>query len=150
MSITSSVLSCLLVVIAGASVALQQILNANLRAHLGSPWWAGSASYLVGLFAMLAVAFLAPGPRFAEAFTGTAPWVSWTGGLFGAIFVGIAILMVPKLGAATTVALIVVGQMIASLAFDHLGILGIQQQSVSLIRVAGAGCLILGAILIRA
>ncbi len=26
---------------AGASVALQQVLNANLRAQLGSPWWAG-------------------------------------------------------------------------------------------------------------
>lgn len=150
MSITSHALSYLLVVLAGASVALQQLLNANLRAHLGSPWWAGSVSYLVGLAAMLAVALIAPGPRFAESFSGAAPWTSWTGGLFGALFIDIAILMVPRLGAATTLALIVVGQMIGSLAFDHFGVLGIQQQPATLIRMAGAACLILGVVLIRA
>lgn len=150
MSFPSQALSCLLVVFAGASVALQQVLNANLRAHLGSPWWAGSVSYLVGLVAMLAVAFIAPGPRFSESFTGGASWMSWTGGLFGAVFIGIAIFMVPRLGAATTLALIVVGQMLGSLLFDHFGLLGIQQQPATLIRMAGAACLILGVVLIRA
>lgn len=150
MSLTSYALSSLLVVLAGASVALQQVLNASLRAHLGSPWWAGSASYLVGLAAMLAAALLAPGPRFTEAFPGAAPWTAWTGGLFGAVFIGIAILMLPRLGAATTLALIVVGQMTASLAFDHFGILGIQQQPATLVRMAGAVCLILGVVMIRA
>ncbi len=149
MSFSASLWSHLLVVLAGVSVALQQVLNANLRAHLGSPWWAGSVSYLVGLLAMLAVALIAPGPRFSESFSGGAGWLSWSGGLFGAIFIGIAILMVPRLGAATTLALIVVGQMLGSLAFDHFGILGIQQQSASLLRMAGAACLIVGVILIR-
>jgi transporter family-2 protein len=143
-------LSCLLAIFAGTSVALQQVLNAHLRAHLGSPWWAGSVSYLVGLVAMVSVALAAPGPRFKESFVGGAPWMSWTGGLFGAIFIGIAILMVPRLGAATTLALIVVGQMVGSLVFDHFGVLGIQQQPASLVRMGGAGFLILGVVLIRA
>lgn len=149
MPLTSSAFSHLLVVFAGASVALQQILNANLRSHLGSPWWAGAVSYFMGLMAMLAVALIAPGPRFSESFAGTSPWVSWMGGLFGAIFIGIAILMVPRLGAATTLALIVVGQMLGSLVFDHFGLLGIPQQPASLIRMAGAAFLILGVVLIR-
>ena len=148
-SYASYTLSYLLVVCAGVSVAFQQILNANLRAHLGSPWWAGSVSYFAGLVAMLLIALIAPGPRLGESLTGTAPWISWTGGLFGAIFIGIAILMVPRLGAATTLALVVVGQMVGSLAFDHFGILGIPQQPASLIRMAGAACLMLGAVLIR-
>ena len=46
----------LLVVGAGVSVALQQVLNANLRMELGSPWWAGFVSYLLGTIVMLAVA----------------------------------------------------------------------------------------------
>jgi len=150
MPFSSSVFSYLLVVFAGACVALQQVLNANLRAHLGSPWWAGSVSYLVGLIAMLAVALIAPGPRFTESFTGGASWLSWSGGIFGAIFIGVAVLMVPRLGAATTIALIVVGQMLGSLAFDHFGVLGIQAHPASLVRMAGAGCLILGVVLIRA
>lgn len=98
---------------------------------------------------MLAVALLVPGPRFSESFSSGASWISWTGGVFGAIFIGIAILMVPRLGAATTLTLIVVGQMIGSLAFDHFGLLGIQQQSISLMRVAGVACLVLGVVLVR-
>lgn len=151
MSPTSYVLSCLWVVCAGASVALQQVLNANLRGHLGSPWWAGSVSYLVGLLVMLACAVLMPGPRLAEVFSGGgSSWVAWTGGLFGALFIGISIFMVPRLGVATTLALIVVGQMAGALALDHLGAFGMPQESVSLTRMAGAVCLVLGVVLVRA
>ena len=57
--------------------------------------------------------------------------------------------MVPRLGAATVLALIVVGQMLGSLAFDHFGLLGLAQHPVSPIRLAGAALLILGAVLIR-
>lgn len=149
MSIAVSAVSYLLVVGAGVSVALQQVLNANLRADLGSPWWAGFVSYVVGMLAMLAVALLAPGPRLAEAVGGVGSWVTWTGGLFGALFIGTAILMVPRLGAATVLALIVVGQMLGSLAFDHIGLLGLPQQPVSPTRLAGAASLILGVVLIR-
>ena len=101
--------SYLLVIGAGVSVALQQVLNANLRAELGSPWWAGFVSYFVGMLAMLAVALTSPGPRLSASFIESTSWLSWTGGLFGAMFIGTAILMVPRLGAATVLALIVVG-----------------------------------------
>ena len=146
---TASVLSYLLAVLAGVSVATQQVLNANLRVHLDSPWWAGCVSYFVGLATMLAVALAAPGPRFDETFRSIGSWIPWTGGVFGALFIGIAILMVPRLGAATTLALIVVGQMIGSLVFDHFGLLGIPQHAASPIRIVGASCLILGVVLIR-
>lgn len=141
--------SYLLVVGAGVSVALQQVLNANLRAEIGSPWWAGFVSYFVGMLAMLAVALTSSGPRLSDGFAGVTSWLSWTGGLFGALFIGTAILMVPRLGAATVLALIVVGQMVGSLAFDHFGLFGLSQQPVSVTRLAGAASLILGVVLIR-
>ncbi len=143
------VFSYLLVVGAGVSVALQQVLNANLRTAIGSPWWAGFVSYFVGMLAMLAVALAVPGPRLSESFAGSTSWLTWSGGLFGALFIGTAILMVPRLGAATVLALIVVGQMVGSLAFDHFGLFGLVQQPVSVARLAGAASLILGVVLIR-
>jgi bacterial/archaeal transporter family-2 protein len=118
----------LLVVGAGVSVALQQVLNANLRMELGSAWWAGFISYFVGTLAMLAVAIMSGGP-----------WLSGT----------MAILMVPRLGAATVLALIVVEQMLGSLTFDHFGLLGVPQHPVNPIRLAGAAFLIFGVVLIR-
>jgi len=117
----------LFVIGAGISVALQQILNANLRVQLQSPWWAGFISYFVGMVAMLAVATVMPGPRLSLSTIQASPgaWVAWTGGIFGAIFIITAILMVPRLGAAMVLTLIVVGQMVGSLAFDHFGAFGV-------------------------
>lgn len=99
---------------------------------------------------MVSVALLAPGPKLSESLAGSPPWLSWSGGLFGAIFIGIAIVTMPRLGAATTLALIVVGQMLGSLTFDHFGLLGIQQHPASFTRLAGAAFLILGVVLVRA
>jgi bacterial/archaeal transporter family-2 protein len=140
---------CLWVIGAGVSVALQQVLNANLRIELGSPWWAGFVSYFIGTVAMLAVAITSGGPCLSGALAERTNWISWTGGIFGAIFIGTAILMVPRLGAATVLALIVVGQMIGSLMFDHFGVLGLPQHPANLTRLAGAAFLILGVVLIR-
>jgi len=139
----------LLIVGAGVSLAFQQILNANLRIELGSAWWAGLISYLVGTLAMLAVAIASGGPWLSATMAARTSWVSWTGGIFGAIFIATAILMVPRFGAATVLALIVVGQMLGSLTFDHFGLLGIPQHPANPIRLAGAAFLILGVVLIR-
>lgn len=76
--------------------------------------------------------------------------MSWTGGLFGAIFIAVVILMMPKLGAAYVICLIVVGQMVGSLLFDHFGILGLQQQPITLVRALGGVLLIAGVLLVRA
>jgi bacterial/archaeal transporter family-2 protein len=146
----TNTLFCLLVVVAGISVSLQQVLNARLRAELGSPWWAGLISFLGGTLVMLTVAdgkgeSLPSGPSVART-----SWASWTGGFFGVVFVRVAILMVPRLGATVVVALVVLGQMLGSLTFDHfVGVLGIPQHSASPIRLVGAALLILGVVLVR-
>jgi bacterial/archaeal transporter family-2 protein len=77
------------------------------------------------------------------------PWISGTGGIFGAAFIATSIFMVPRLGTATVVTLIVAGQLLSSMAFDHFGLLGTPQHPVTMLRLAGAACLIIGAMLIR-
>jgi bacterial/archaeal transporter family-2 protein len=134
---------------AGVSFVFQQAVNANLRAEIGSPWWAGFISYLGGTLAMLAMALVLREPWLSGTMAVRSSWISWTGGIFGAIYIAISILMLPRLGAATVVALIVVGQMVGSLIFDQLGLLGVPQHSATLVRIAGAGFLIFGAVLIR-
>jgi len=139
----------LLVIAAGASVAFQQVLIANLRMQVGSAWWAAVASYLVGLLFTLAIALIVPGPKMTDIIPRGGDWLPWFGGIFGAIFLAITILMVPKLGAATTISLIIVGQLTLSLVMDHFGLLGLPIQPVSAIKMLGAGFLILGVVLIR-
>jgi transporter family-2 protein len=144
-----NILAPLLVVAAGCSVALQQLLNANLGKALQSTWWAGFVSYLGGTLVMLLILVLAGDRSLSSAMIARAPWVSWTGGIFGAAFIATSILMVPRLGTATVVTLVVAGQLLSSLAFDHFGLLGTPQHHVTMLRLAGAACVITGAVLIR-
>lgn len=143
------ILPAALAVLAGVSVVTQQILNANLRAALSSATWSGFASYFVGLACMAVLALALREPPPSVALLRQVPWWAWTGGLFGAIFIGLAILLVPQLGAATFIVLVVAGQMLASIAFDHFGWLGLDPRPVDFSRLLGIVLLIGGVVLIR-
>ena len=134
---------------AGVGLVAQQALNASLRTPLNSAAWAGFASYFVGLVSMavLILALRDPAPPLSAA--ARIPWWAWTGGIFGAIYIALAVVLLPEIGAATFVALLVAGQLFASLAFDHFGWLGLDQRPVDPTRLIGAGLLIAGVALIR-
>ena len=142
-------LPILLAVAAGVSLVVQQALNANLRTALASAAWSGFTSYLVGTLCMALLALALRDPVPGASVAARIPWWAWSGGLFGAIFIGLAILLIPQIGAATFIALLVTGQMLASLAFDHFGLLGVPVHPASLVRLAGAAFLVLGAVLVR-
>jgi bacterial/archaeal transporter family-2 protein len=139
----------LLAIMAGVSVVIQQALNANLRGLIGSAAWSGFISYFLGVFCMVALAITFRDPIPSAAIASRVPWWAWSGGVFGAIFIGLSILLVPMLGAATFLALLVTGQMLSSVAFDHFGLFGLAQRSLDLPRVIGVLLLIGGVVLIR-
>ena len=145
----SLALPIFLAIAAGVSVVTQQVLNANLRLALGSAAWSGFISYALGLIcmALLAAALRDPLPSLGAA--ARIPWWAWSGGVFGAIFIGLAIVLVPQLGAATFIALLISGQMLGSMVFDHFGWFGLAQRPIDLPRLLGAALLIGGVVLIR-
>jgi transporter family-2 protein len=134
---------------AGISLLVQVAVNARLRTGLASWSWAGLVSYLGGALTMAAL-LLVQRPAWPTAtMRGGVPWWGWMGGLFGAVYIVLGIVSVQRLGAASTVALVVAGQMLASLVFDHFGLLGLAQHPASTPRLLGAAMLIGGVILIR-
>jgi transporter family-2 protein len=134
---------------AGISFVFQQAVNADLRVELGSPWWAGFVSYLGGTIVMLAVALLLREPANWSSALAHGRWLSWSGGAFGAIYIAVSIFLLPHFGAATIIGLIVAGQMLGSLAFDHFGLFGLQVHALSPVRAVGAVCLVAGVVLVR-
>jgi len=134
---------------AGISVATQQVLNASLRTSLTSPAWAGFFSYLVGLLTMIVVLFALGEHLPSWRAMANTPWWAWGGGVLGGIFILLAILLLPSLGAATLIALVVAGQMLATITIDHFGLFGLTPHPASLSRLLGAGLLIAGVILVR-
>jgi bacterial/archaeal transporter family-2 protein len=145
----SALLPAFLAIAAGVSVVIQQALNANLRSALHSAAWSGFISYAVGLacMALLALAFRDPVP--AANVAARIPLWALSGGVFGAIFIGLGIFLVPQIGTATFLALLVTGQMLGSIVFDHFGWLGLTQRPVDAPRLIGVALLIGGVVLIR-
>ncbi|MEH3118263.1 MAG: DMT family transporter [Methylorubrum populi] len=136
--------------LAGTAFVVQQAINAGLKGALGSGLWAGFVNFAVGGLAigLLALALREPLPSLDAA--ARAPWYAWTGGLLGALYVVGTIFLIPRLGAAAVVALLIVGQMLMSLALDHFGGLGVPVHEASLPRLGGALLLIVGVVLICA
>ena len=139
----------LLAVMAGLSFVMQQAVNVNLRASLGSAAWAGFVSYVGGSVCMLVTALALRDPTPHVGVIVKSNWWAWSGGLFGAIYIGIAIVLVPRLGTAAFVTLLVAGQMLASLVFDHYGLFGLVRHPVDLYRLLGAALLVAGVVLVR-
>ena len=78
-----------------------------------------------------------------------APWWAWVGGLLGAVYVLATIVIIPRLGAATTVGLILAGQVIASIVIDHFGLIRVPVHELNVPRLAGAVLIVVGVALVQ-
>ena len=134
---------------AGISVAVQQVLNGGLRTALQSPAWAGFASYLGGLLTMMVVLVVLREQLPSWKLVAATPWWAWSGGILGGVFILLVILLLPPLGAATLLALVVAGQMSAAVIMDHFGAFGLAQHPVSMSRLTGVALVIAGVVLIK-
>jgi len=138
----------LLAAAAGAGLAAQAGINAQLRAATGSALWTSiiSASLTVVLLgAALAV------QRDALALSGYAryPWWIWIGGIAGAVYVLAVVAFTRSLGVATLFAAVIAGQLSAGLIIDHFGWLNVPVHRASPERLLGAVLLVAGMALIR-
>ena len=143
-----SLFAMLAVVFGGAATALQAPTNAKMMTAVGSPVNAAFVSFAVGTAALgILAVVLQTRPDMAA--SRALPWYAWVGGLYGAIFVVAATWGVPKLGVATTITLMVAGQLLLSLVLDHFGVMDVPKQPMNLGRVAGVALVLIGVLLVR-
>ena len=139
----------LLAALAGAMLPAQAAINARLGRAVGSPVWAAAISGVVLTIALtlVAAALTRAGPRTDG--LGGLPWWAWVGGLCGAVTLAATTAVAPRLGTAGTIALVMAGQVVCSLALDQFGLLGLEGQPISGKRIAAAALLLTGAALMR-
>jgi transporter family-2 protein len=141
--------SYLFAVAAGAMLPFQFGINAVLARYVDGAARAALVSFVVGSLALLAAVLLFSRGTPSLAKAGAAPWWVWVGGLLGAFYVLGSVVTAPQLGAATLVALILAGQAAASLAVDHFGLVGFQENPVTPGRLVGIALVALGVVLVR-
>lgn len=140
--------------VAGVLMPVQAGINALLHREVGHPIGAAFVSFFVGTLALMALYAVlyftarAPAPALGKLLS--APWfIVYTGGLIGAFAVFTMLTAAPKLGVSVLMASFFGGQMIASLAIDHFGLLGFSEQPMNLWRALGVAFLVAGVFLIR-
>ena len=134
----------------GCIIPLQAIANHSLRVSLGSgAVFAAMINFLIGSVILILVCVLS-GEKWGSVFklSSIAPW-QLVGGAIGATFVFGTTLLAPRIGLATMLCLVTAGQIIASLAIDRIGILGMVERELSVPRAIGATLVIVGVLLVN-
>ncbi|UTW58067.1 DMT family transporter [Kordiimonas sp. SCSIO 12603] len=132
---------------AGAVLPLQALINARLGTAVGGASSASAISFAVGTLGLMIFLAVTKMPNFNTAQLASLPWWAWIGGLLGAYFVATATMTAPVLGAASMVALVIGGQVVASLFLDHYGIMN-EAQPINWQKASGALLLIIGVYMI--
>ena len=138
----------ILAFVAGMALTIQVGINSTLRHGLGNPAMATLVSFLVGTAGLALFLLLARTPLPTRPAIASVPAWAWFGGLVGACYVATTVIVGPRLGSATLLALVGLGQLLAALAIDHYGWIGFPQHSISTLRILGAVLLFSGVLLI--
>lgn len=139
----------LIAFVAGGLLAIQAAVNAKLGRGLDSPPMAAFVSFVVGLIGLLIyLTFSHPALPSAGALSQIPLW-AWMGGLLGAAYVVVTIVVTPRVGVATLTGFVVAGQLFASLILDHFGLFELPKHSLSLGRLLGALLLLAGVVLLK-
>jgi bacterial/archaeal transporter family-2 protein len=132
---------------------VQGAINAKLRGELHAPLAVGLVSFTVAtltiaiVLLVLIAAGRTPRPRYGA--LRTVPWWGWLGGACAAAYVMATFMLLPEIGAATTIALTVTGQQLASAAVDHIGAFRMARRPLSTARLIGLALLVLGCLLVQ-
>jgi len=141
----SSLFLVIAVFIGGIAAAVQPVINARLATRTGV-LESATVSFAVGTAVLLVLSLTAS----KGSFRGLADAQTWemSGGLYGAFFVALMILAVPRLGVTTVMAALIVAQLVTGLVFDHYGLMGMRVAPFDLKQVLGVVLLVLGTVLI--
>ncbi|WP_409303818.1 DMT family transporter [Peribacillus sp. SCS-155] len=111
----------LLAVIGGIAIAFQVQINGTLGKRVGAIESA-FVSFCIGTAALFFMTlFFGRGNIIS---VGTVPKWQLFGGLLGAFYVYMSVLVVPKIGVASTLIGVVAGQIVIGALIDHFGLLG--------------------------
>jgi bacterial/archaeal transporter family-2 protein len=136
--------------LAAMLLPVQAAVNAQLARALGNPVAATAVSFGAGfcLLVLLCLVVFRELPPLAQ-IARIPPWLFFTGGTLGVIYLVGNVVLVPRLGAATLFTFAIAGQLTCALLLDQFGLLGLAVREISLGRVAGAVLVLVGAVMVR-
>lgn len=127
----------------GMAVALQPSINGRLAQRIGAVE-SSCISFAVGTLILFTIVLL--GGRIGNLRgIAQAGWWEFSGGLLGAVFVTLTIVIVPRIGTASAMAATIAAQLITGLLLDQFGFLGFRTIAMDGKRALGVALLLIGA-----
>ena len=140
----------LIALLAGGFIALQAPINAEVATRLGHPLTAATMSFCVGTVALILVTLLFARQSSDLGALKTLPlYMLLGGGLLGAVYVTVNLMLAPRIGVAAIMALGIAGQLVAALLIDRLGLFELMERGLTVGRVSGAMLVLVGALMVR-
>ncbi|OUS28204.1 hypothetical protein A9Q99_11730 [Gammaproteobacteria bacterium 45_16_T64] len=140
----------LLALVAGAAIAIQSSMNAQLGVLLKSSMLSTSVAFLCsGVFTVCAMLLSTKHyPQAAE--LKSVPWYLWfSGGALSAFGVGMFYYLIPKMGVGSMMSYALSGQMLIAITASHFGWFGLPVTSINTVKAFGAISLIAGVLLLN-
>lgn len=131
--------------IAGLCACFQATTNGHWQARIG----VHSTVVVNGIIvAVLAILFFLVGNQtsFAKVSSEIHPWIVLNG-ICGFTILTITALTFPRIGAASVIVLMIAGQLMTAVIFDHFSVLNLPRHPVSLLRIVGIAFVVLGVVL---
>jgi bacterial/archaeal transporter family-2 protein len=137
----------------GALLTLAALMGGGLialQARLGNPLAAATMSFCVGTAALIILTMLVSRSSTDLGAVKTLPlYMLLGGGLLGAVYVTVNLMLAPSIGIAAVMALGIAGQLFTALLIDRLGLLELMERGLTAGRVGGAVLVVIGALMVR-
>ena len=132
-----------------ATAIVGDLKISSLASFLNHPLQSAVISFTVGTLALLLVIALIRPPMPDLERLNTAPGYLFLGGLFGALMVSSAIILIPRIGVTAFVGGIIVGQLLGATFLDHFGFFGLSPRPINTRSLCGILLLMVGFALTR-
>jgi transporter family-2 protein len=146
----AGVMLTLVALVTGGLIALQAPINAEAASRLGHPLTAATMSFCIGTAALiLLTALFARHASHLSALKTMPLYMLLGGGLLGAIYVTVNLVLAPRIGVAAIMALGIAGQLFTALLIDRLGLFELMERGLTVGRISGALLVLVGALMVR-
>lgn len=139
-------------IMTGCLPPIQTAINSALRYEVDSFYFSALISFAIGTIALFFLSLiLVRRIRFSfhQPEQGTIKPIYFIGGALGVVFVTTNILLMPELGAALTLMVVIFGQMLMGILIDHLGLFNTPKFKITTRRLIGAILVFVGIVILK-
>ena len=134
-----------LVIAGGALIAAQGLIYTRMATDLGGAIQAAFLAFVIGAVALFFLLLGSGGAFPRRGDIAIVPVWAWFGGLIGVFVVLVSIYAVPRLGVASYMVCMILGQLAASYLYDRFGAFGAAPRDFSALNLLGLALVALGA-----